>query len=101
MLRVLVDALPPDSATGRAIAGHHWSHLDWAAADTVDLLALLVTQFANAHRGEKTSPAPLPEPGWRPGDPPPDDAAAAEEERSAKARAAYARINAQVLPEGG
>lgn len=44
---------------------------------------------------------PLPEPGWRPGDPLPEDVAAAEEERRTKARDAYDRITQQVLPGKG
>lgn len=97
----MVEALPPDSATARARVGHDWRHADYAAADTVDLLALLVTQFANAHRAEKEPPLPMPAPGWRPGDPLPEDTAAAEAEQRAAARAAYERINAKVLPRGG
>ncbi|MFF1756126.1 hypothetical protein [Streptomyces sp. NPDC058266] len=101
LLRVLVEALPPDSATGRAHAGHHWAHVDYAAADTVDLLALLVTQFANAHRDPKKPAVAMPEPGWRPGDPLPDEVEAAAQEKRAKARAAYDRITSQVLPGKG
>ncbi|NGO68228.1 hypothetical protein G5C65_07650 [Streptomyces sp. SB3404] len=101
LLRVLVEHLPPDSATARAQAGHHWTHRDYAAADTVDLLGLLVTQFANAHRDPKTPAAPMPEPGWRPGDPSPDEVEAAKHEKQTQARAAYDRITSQVLPERG
>lgn len=101
LLRVMVEHLPPTSATARARAGHEWSHLDYAAADTVDLLALLVTQFGNAHRDPKKQPAPLPEPGWRPGDPLPEDVEAAKHEQRTRARAAYDRITSQVLPERG
>jgi len=102
LLRVMVEALPPDSATARAKRGHDWQHVDFAAQDTADLLALLVTQFANAHRDPKKypNPLPLPEPGWRPGDPLPDDQAAAEDERRATARDAYVRITQQLIPGG-
>ncbi|AZM53339.1 hypothetical protein DMA15_12710 [Streptomyces sp. WAC 01529] len=103
LLRVMVEQLPPNSATARAENGHDWQHADYATQDTVDLLALLVTQFANAHRDPKKypNPMPLPEPGWRPGDPPPEDTAAAEEERRAKARDAYERLNSQLIPGKG
>lgn len=103
LLRVMCEHLPPDGATARARNGHDWTHRDYAAQDSVDLLALLLTQFANAHRDEKKhpQPLPLPEPGWRPGDPLPEDTAAAEDERRAKARTAYARLTQQLTPGKG
>lgn len=100
-LRVMVENLPPDGATARAQAGHHWQHLDYAAANMTDLLARLLTQFENANRAEKAPPQPLPERVWRPGDPLPEDTAAAEAEQRAAARATYERINAKVLPPKG
>lgn len=100
LLRVMVENLPPDSATARAVRGHDWQHTDYALQDVVDLLALLVTQFANAHRDPKAhpNPLPLPKPGWRPGDPLPEDRAAAEAERRARARDAYERLTRQLIP---
>jgi hypothetical protein len=98
LLRVLVEALPPDSATARAHNGHAWQALDYAAADSRDLLALLFTAFVNANRDPKKRPMPWPEPGWRPGDPTPEQAEAANERGRAQARAAYEHITAQVLP---
>ncbi|MFE9624297.1 hypothetical protein [Streptomyces sp. NPDC006527] len=92
MLRVLVENLPPDSATARANNGHAWQALDYAAADTRDLLALLLTAFVNANRDPKKPPMAYPKPGWRPGDPVPEERAAAAEEKEAKARAAYEHI---------
>ncbi|MFM9637599.1 hypothetical protein [Streptomyces turgidiscabies] len=102
LLRVMVEALPPDSATVRAVNGHAWQHADFVLQDAADLLALLVTQFANAHRDPKShpNPLPLPEPGWRPGDPLPEDRTAAEAERRADARDAYRRITQQLIPGG-
>ncbi|MFF2189237.1 hypothetical protein [Streptomyces sp. NPDC058155] len=97
-LRVMAEGLPPTGALARAAAGHHWTHADWAAADSRDLLDMLLVAFANAHRGEKDPAVPWPEPTWRPGDPLPQDTAAVDEEKRAQARAAYERINAQVLP---
>lgn len=97
----MVERLPSDSATGRATAGHDWQHLDFAAENTVDLLSMLITQFANAHRDPKSQPLPLPEPGWRPGDPVPEQPDVVEGEQRAKARAAYDHITSQVLPQKG
>lgn len=101
LLRVLVEGLPPDSATARAHNGHAWQALDYAAADTRDLLALLFTAFVNANRDPKKPAMPWPEPGWRPGDPTPEESAAAAERDRAKARAAYDHITSQVLPGTG
>ncbi|EPH40847.1 hypothetical protein ABT390_36550 [Streptomyces aurantiacus] len=94
-LRVLVEALPPDSATARAEAGHHWTHLDYAAADTRDLVELLLTAFINANRDPKAAALRWPEPSWRPGDALPEDTSADEEAKRAKARAAYEHIVAR------
>ncbi|WP_405674901.1 hypothetical protein OG292_03285 [Streptomyces sp. NBC_01511] len=96
----MAEGLPPDGALARAAAGHHWTHLHWAAAESRDLLDMLLVAFVNAHRDEKAQPVPWPEPSWRPGDPLPKDTAAADEEKRATARTAYERINAQVLPPG-
>ncbi|MGW2742377.1 hypothetical protein [Streptomyces sp. NPDC001450] len=101
LLRVLVEALPPDSATARAHNGHTWQPLDYAAADTRDLLSLLFTAFVNANRDPKKRPMPWPEPGWRPGDPMPEESEATAERDRAKARAAYEHITSQVLPDKG
>lgn len=100
MLRVLAEHLPPDGALARAAAGHHWTHADYAAADTRDLVELLLVAFINAHRPEGKPAVPWPSPSWRPGDPLPEEAAAADEERDAKARAAYHRILDQVKGPG-
>ncbi|WP_328721731.1 hypothetical protein OHT52_21065 [Streptomyces sp. NBC_00247] len=100
-LRVMVEGLPPDGATARAAAGNPWTQADWSRADARDLLELLFIAFANVNRAENSPEIPWPEPSWRPGDPPPADAAAAAEEQRARARAAYERINSQVLPGKG
>ncbi|WP_329032263.1 hypothetical protein OIE71_04785 [Streptomyces sp. NBC_01725] len=96
----MAEGLPPNGALARAAAGHHWTHADWGAADSRDLLDMLLVAFVNAHRDEKQPAVPWPKPTWRPGDPLPDDAAAVDEETRAQARATYERINAQVLPPG-
>lgn len=98
-LRVMVEHLPPDGALARARAGHHWTHLDYAAADTNDLLALLFTAFVNANRDPSKPATPYPAPSWRPGDPLPEDTAAEDEERRAKSRAAYEHIIARAKGE--
>lgn len=101
-LRVMVEGLPPDGATARATNGHAWQTSDYAAADSRDLLALLLTAFLNANRDpQKQQALPWPEPGWRPGDPLPEDAAAQTEQDRAQAKAAYKRITAQLLPAKG
>ncbi|MFJ9468325.1 hypothetical protein [Streptomyces caniferus] len=101
LLRIMVEHLPPDSATARAAAGHHWQVSDWAAADTRDLLNLLLTAFLNANRDPKKPAQPWPEPGWRPGDPLPEETEAKAEQQRTRARAAYDHINSQVLPGKG
>ncbi|MFD5663456.1 hypothetical protein ACFWIK_00905 [Streptomyces anthocyanicus] len=101
-LRVMVEGLPPTGAAARAAAGHAWRQSDYAAADSRDLLALLLTAFLNANRDpQKQQPLPWPEPGWRPGDPLPEDAEAKAEQDRAQARTAYEHITAQVLPSKG
>jgi hypothetical protein len=98
MLRVLVEHLPPDGATARANNGHSWRQSDYAAADSRDLLALLLTAFVNANRDpQKGSPLPWPKPSWRPGDPVPDEAQADQDK--ARAKAAYEHIVAQAKGE--
>ena len=98
MLRVLVEHLPPDGATARAVNGHAWQQIDYSAADTRDLLALLLTAFVNANRDtKKGSPLPWPKPSWRPGDPVPDEAQG--EQDRARAKAAYEHILAQTKGE--
>jgi hypothetical protein len=99
-LRVMVEHLPPDGALARARAGHHWTHLNYTAADTRDLVELLLVAFVNANRDpDKGSPMPYPERSWRPGDPLPEDTSAADEEKRAKSRAAYEHILARAKGE--
>lgn len=95
-LRVMAEGLPPDGALVRAAAGHHWTHLDYSATDTRDLVELLLVAFVNANRDPEKPAQPYPKPSWRPGDPLPEETAAADEERNARARAAYHRIVDQV-----
>ncbi|OUD02572.1 hypothetical protein [Streptomyces swartbergensis] len=99
LLRVMVEHLPPSGATARAYNSHAWQPLDFAAADTRDLLNLLLTAFVNAHRDPKKPAVPWPEPGWRPGDPTPEESAAKSEEQQARARAAYQHILARAKGE--
>jgi hypothetical protein len=99
MLRVMVEHLPADGALARAKTGHHWTHIDYAAADTRDLVELLLAAFVNANRAPGKPPTPYPEPSWRPGDPLPEDTAAEAEEKRAKSRAAYEHILARAKGE--
>lgn len=99
-LRVMVEGLPANGATARAMAGHHWGHLEFMAADLVDVMARLRVDFGNANRAEKAPMQPYPDPVWRPEKP----AAKKKREKkarkeSADARAGYLRIVAQVTPE--
>jgi hypothetical protein len=100
-LRVMVENLPPNGATARAHNGHTWQPLDYAAADTRDLLNLLLTAFINANRDpqRQRQPLPWPKPGWRPGDPTPEQEAARSEQQQARARAAYEHIVARAKGE--
>ncbi|MGW7248816.1 hypothetical protein [Streptomyces decoyicus] len=98
-LRVLVEALPPDSATARAHNGNAWLHSDYVATDSRDLLDLLFTAFCNANRDPKKPAIPWPKPSWRPGDPLPEDTAAADEAKRVKAHAAYEHIVARAKGE--
>ncbi|MEU3289892.1 hypothetical protein [Streptomyces longwoodensis] len=98
-LRVMVEGLPPNGAVARAVNGHAWQTLDYAAADTRDLAALQLTAFVNANRDPKKPPMPWPKPGWRPGDPTPETSEAEADERRARARAAYEHIVAAVKGE--
>lgn len=100
-LRVMVENLPPDGATARAHNGHAWQPLDYAAADTRDLLNLLLTAFINANRDpqRQRQPLPWPKPGWRPGDPLPEQTAEQSEQQQARARAAYEHILARTKGE--
>jgi hypothetical protein len=95
----MVENLPPDGATARAHNGHAWRQIDYAAADSRDLLHLLLTAFVNANRDPKKSGGalPWPQPSWRPGDPVPDEAKA--ERDKARAKAAYEHILAQTKGE--
>ena len=94
LLRVMVEHLPPDGATARAENGHAWQQGDYAAADSRDLLSLLLTAFVNANRDPKKPAMPYPKPSWRPGDPVPDEAK--NDADKARAKAAYEHIVAQV-----
>lgn len=92
---MLVEHLPPDGAAARALNGHAWQTGDYAAADSRDLLALLLTAYVNANRDpKKGAPLPWPKPSWRPGDPVPEPDQADQDK--ARAKAAYEHIVAQV-----
>ncbi|GGX01892.1 hypothetical protein [Streptomyces chryseus] len=96
-LRVMVQGLPPDGAMARAMAGHHWQHIDWAAAETRDMVERLFVAFCNANRDPKSAAVPYPERTWRPGDPMPEPAD--EDAKREQSRAAYEHIVSQVKRE--
>lgn len=99
-LRVMVEGLPPTGATARAHNGHAWQQLDYAAADTRDLVNMLLTAFLNANRDPKRSTAmPWPKPGWRPGDPLPAQDSEKQQQDKARAKAAYEHIVARAKGE--
>lgn len=98
LLRVMVERLPPDSATARAVRGTHWTTGDYHLADISDGLATVMTAYLNVHREEGRSAMPWPEPAWRPGDPIPKDEAEAAEAKREQAKATYERVLAQVMP---
>jgi hypothetical protein len=60
-LLVLVDNLPRESATARAVHGEQlqWGHTEHLLADVVDLLRILVWQMG----GKGQRPDPIPRPG--------------------------------------
>ena len=71
-----------------------------SAADLVDLIGQLLTDFRNVNRAEKAAPSPYPEPVWRPGK------SSAQKKRAKKtrkeasqARSGYLRIVALVTPQ--
>jgi hypothetical protein len=42
----MVEGLPPNGALARKLAGHHWGHLEFLAADLVDLMAVCASTSA-------------------------------------------------------
>ena len=96
----MVEGLPPNGALARKAAGHHLQYGDFRAADLVDLIGQLLTDFRNVNRAEKAAPSPYPEPVWRPGK------SSAQKKRAKKtrkeasqARSGYLRIVALVTPQ--
>ncbi|EFL01584.1 predicted protein [Streptomyces sp. SPB78] len=98
-LRVLVEGLPPDGALARAAAGHHWRQADFHAADQLDALLRLLTDFRNANRAETAPALPYPDPVWRPTDPSPKQRKRAERRERQEARAGYQRLVSQLTPQ--
>lgn len=96
----MVEGLPPNGALARKVAGHHLEYSDFRAADLVDLMGQLLTDFRNANRTEKAPAQPYPEKVWRP-EPPGEKKKREKKERkeAAEARSGYMRIVAQVTPE--
>jgi hypothetical protein len=61
-LRVLVSGLPLDSATGRAIRGHHWQDSDYLLADILDTVKFHRVEWATAHGAKPAKPKPVTRP---------------------------------------
>lgn len=95
---MLVQGLPPDGATARAVNGHAWTLSDFHRADQVDLLARIDVALRNAYRAEKAPPVPWPEPVWRPGQESPEQKRKAKKRAAQAAREGYEDIVAQVAP---
>lgn len=95
-----MEGLPPNGALTRKAVGHPLDYSDFRAADLVDLIGQLLTDFRNANRAEKTPAQPYPEPVWRPEKPGAKKARAKKARReAAQARSGYLRIVAQVTPQ--
>jgi hypothetical protein len=65
-LRVLIQHLPPESATARAARGHGWTSTELLLADLVDLLQYLRAEWLTAHGASPPKPEPIPRPGRDP-----------------------------------
>ena len=61
-LRVLVSGLPMDSATGRAMRGHHWMDSDYLLADILDTVKFHRVEWAQAHGAKPARPKPVTRP---------------------------------------
>jgi hypothetical protein len=55
-LRVLVAGLPVDSATARAIRGHHWQDADYLLADIADTLRFHRAEWAQSKGAKPGKP---------------------------------------------
>ena len=65
-LRVLIENLPPNSATERARKGHHWTDVEYLLAETADAGRIQAANYYNAHKPKTAKTAkvePLPRPG--------------------------------------
>ncbi|WP_131097791.1 hypothetical protein [Streptomonospora litoralis] len=90
-LRVLIDALPPTSALGRALNGNAWSdetHLLAFIADALQVSNAQVAAAAGAKSVKKPKPLPRPETAEH----------SRDEDPNAEAREAHKALVAQVMP---
>ncbi|WP_431980005.1 hypothetical protein [Streptomyces qinglanensis] len=95
---MLVQGLPPDGATSRAVQGHSWTLADFRQARIYNELAWMNAAFYNAHRDPKKPERPGPEPVWEPGGKTPAQKAKAKKKELAAAREGYEDIVSQVAP---
>ncbi|MEW1568322.1 hypothetical protein AB0454_35760 [Streptomyces sp. NPDC093509] len=98
-LRVMVEGLPPDGATARAVAGHHWRHLEFMVAQMLNETVRMRVDFGNANRAEKAPAQEYPEPVWTPTQPSKKQKAKKVRKERVEARAGYLRIVALATPE--
>lgn len=64
-LRVLVENLPPDSATARTLRGDPWGPLEHLLADVYDAVAQAGVNVARSNGASAKKPKPHPRPGDR------------------------------------
>lgn len=65
-LRVLVSHLPPDSATARALRGHHWGDIEFLLAHLADTVAAHRWEWLRSHGANAPQPQPVRRPGTDP-----------------------------------
>lgn len=94
-LRVMVQGLPPESATGRAVRGSYWLDSEYILADISDTLRVLLHGYQQVHSKENST---IPEPTFtrRPGYDPVQE----KRDRADRMQAVRGNVLRQVLPRG-
>jgi hypothetical protein len=88
-LRVLVQNLPAESATARAVIGHDWTPEALLLADLVDVVRFLRAEWLMAHEANPDRPEPIPRPG-----------VTTAQDRRAAQRAAHDHVMSQLHTRG-
>lgn len=57
-LRVLVANLPSDSATARAVRGHHWGDIEYMLAEILDVVKFHRVEWAYSKGAKPPKPTP-------------------------------------------